>query len=574
MENEIDGKEFIKARRAELENLTKKISPTKKKKMLFQRLPYYKRRRLKSYKNTRRRGKCSSEIFFAKRFSMIELNNRKIAYKRLLKGEKFIYKSLKEQKRGYFMDMSFRRLFLNKGCCFFENGVFGIGFECGHFSGDEVCLDGYDLIYVINCDYRPGFYDIESQKLVYNGDFFGRDGYNSVCLKSENENSPEFQKRCLTNENGFTKAYDFKEEYHSLQADRLNSLKNNFQKNYINKDNNRYDLNEDNAINDLNRINKKYDLNKDNNTYDLKNYISDAYVELCGTKEADIPKTNNSSIELLLSKDPHNTNKQQPTKSIKKLFQNKILIFSINERESMILSPKNTTMALYQNLISAGCIPIGIYDYLRIALELRKITIFDKFDSLYRKVEKEITLPAIEKYKRTPKGKKINYQKLKIMDPFVIPEIKGKVYYFESDQVFDRCAVIYGIKHDEYKNICDKFRRITLEQIKDQFSNIIPEETYTNESKKRDSISEQHLISLKYSKKEYEVKLEEHISGYLFEINNIIGYVIRGSFCFSIGKGRGVCILDYDEMRYYFARNINSKKSSHIDIINEGVSFL
>ncbi|KAG0439929.1 hypothetical protein DMUE_2108 [Dictyocoela muelleri] len=537
MDNEIDGKEFIKARQLEIENLINKISPSKKKKMLFQRLPYYKRRRLKSYKKVKKKKKSSSENFFAKRFSMIKINEREVAYKRRLKSDKFIYKSLKLQKRGFFMDISFRDIFINKNCCVIGPSCLELGFDCHHLSGEKIYLDSHYLIYMFNSDLKDGIYIIKNNQLVFENDFNAPDSlsYLKIYLESgtidyKNENTNEDKNLKIKNKN--------EPEFKNYTSQKTKTEINNILK----------------SVNHAEKIN-----------LNLKNLKND-------------------------------------------LFYEKIFIFNCNNQEKIILSPKKLTVTFYQNLISRGYIPIGIHDYLRITLELSKITIFDTLNSLYRQFENEITAPLIEKYKRTPKGKKINYEIFKIQNPFIIPDFDGCVYYFESNQVFMRCAVIYKIDIEEYNKLCLDFKKSTIKKIREEYSGIIKNENIFYKVDNKDDNNYQinnkddnnyqinnkddnnyqinnnddiknnnnndfdyqnKILSLKYNEKTYKTELGEYISAYLFEQNNIVGYVLRGKFCFSIGKGRGICILNYNDNSFYFARNINSQKSSRISIIKK-----
>ncbi|TBT96557.1 putative POP1-like ribonuclease, partial [Hamiltosporidium magnivora] len=128
-EKEIDALKFITAREFEIKEMEDSLSKSTKKSQLFQRLPFYKRRRTRNYdtRNTPKIHKkylkklylnrfrnrklkfnyLPTHIWYAKRFKMIDLFNSKLPYKRNIKSDKFIYKSLE---RGFIFDESFKRI--------------------------------------------------------------------------------------------------------------------------------------------------------------------------------------------------------------------------------------------------------------------------------------------------------------------------------------------------------------------------------------------------------------------------------------------------------------------------------
>lgn len=118
MDKDINTVDFIEARAKEITAIEESINKTAKKTMLFQRLPFYKRRRNRNYdkrksKKTTFRKKdrhfLRTHTFYSKRFFMLKLDiseDISIPFKRRIKSSKYIYKS---QDRGFVFDESFRR---------------------------------------------------------------------------------------------------------------------------------------------------------------------------------------------------------------------------------------------------------------------------------------------------------------------------------------------------------------------------------------------------------------------------------------------------------------------------------
>lgn len=115
--DDINTINFIEARAKEIQYIEASINKSNKKTMLFQRLPFYKRRRSRNYdKRTSRkfsyrkkdRHFLRTHTFYSKRFFMLKLDTSEdisIPSKRRLKSSKYIYKS---QDRGFVFDESFR----------------------------------------------------------------------------------------------------------------------------------------------------------------------------------------------------------------------------------------------------------------------------------------------------------------------------------------------------------------------------------------------------------------------------------------------------------------------------------
>lgn len=169
-----------------------------------------------------------------------------------------------------------------------------------------------------------------------------------------------------------------------------------------------------------------------------------------------------------------------------------------------IFISRSNLMKIWQLFYNKGFIPISINELLRLSLENKKLIFpFDYPDNkLYKIYEESVFTKLKEKYERTPKSKRINYEKLNIQSPFFLPEIKNvKICFFEADKgVFERLSILYR---------------------------------------------------------------EE----------DIIGYVVRGSYCFSIGKCRGVCVInDGEKVENIMARNINTNVKSPIKILEDNIN--
>lgn len=115
MDNDsIDVVDFMKARSKEIEAIERSIETSHKKSLLWQRIPFYRRRRNRNY-DKRSKKKFSyrkkdrhflrTHTFYAKRFFMLKLNAFSIPLARRLKSSKYMYKS---QHRGFIFDESFR----------------------------------------------------------------------------------------------------------------------------------------------------------------------------------------------------------------------------------------------------------------------------------------------------------------------------------------------------------------------------------------------------------------------------------------------------------------------------------
>lgn len=119
----INSVEFVKARAEEIRRLEELIETTRKKTMLFQRLPFHKRRRCRSFRCRGRRPRTSGiNSWLAKRFRMIKIYGTKLPLQRYAKSDSFIYKSFE---RGFLFYESHKKAYV------FEKGCFSFSaFEC------------------------------------------------------------------------------------------------------------------------------------------------------------------------------------------------------------------------------------------------------------------------------------------------------------------------------------------------------------------------------------------------------------------------------------------------------------
>lgn len=114
--DDINTVDFVEARSLEIQCIEESINKSNKKTMLFQRLPFYKRRRNRNYDKKvkkftyrkRDRHFLRTHNFYAKRFFMLKLEKTSIPITRRIKSSKFIYKS---KDRGFLFDESFRGVF-------------------------------------------------------------------------------------------------------------------------------------------------------------------------------------------------------------------------------------------------------------------------------------------------------------------------------------------------------------------------------------------------------------------------------------------------------------------------------
>eukprot|EP00866_Antonospora_locustae_P000773 jgi/Antlo1/773/1423 len=116
----INSIEFVKARAEEIRRLEELVKTTRKKTMLFQRLPFHKRRRCRSFRYRGRRPSTSGiKTWFAKRFRMIKIYGTELPLQRYAKSDSFIYKSFD---RGFLFYESHKKAYVFEKSSFFFSG--------------------------------------------------------------------------------------------------------------------------------------------------------------------------------------------------------------------------------------------------------------------------------------------------------------------------------------------------------------------------------------------------------------------------------------------------------------------
>lgn len=191
---DINTVEFIEARAREIQAIEDSIKRSNKKTMLFQRLPFYKRRRNRNYdkRGNRTDGRRKQDrhflrthTFYSKRFFMLKLNSHysggyngtdnhctahspgiehgdknsenllkpiSLPLKRRIKSSKFIYKSQKENSRGFVFDESFR------GCIKLTIGEFHSEFGREHevYAGEVRLIGDKEVAFTGDCAFVIG----------------------------------------------------------------------------------------------------------------------------------------------------------------------------------------------------------------------------------------------------------------------------------------------------------------------------------------------------------------------------------------------------------------------------------
>lgn len=132
VEKEIKPIDFVKERAMEIQLIEVAIESNRKKSMLFQRLPFYLRRRSRSHekrmkkrKNIRKKDRhgLRTHTWYAKRFEMLKVWDTAIPLRRRMKSDKFIYKS---QHRGFIFDESYKKVIIYNRP---KDEIFGIDFS-------------------------------------------------------------------------------------------------------------------------------------------------------------------------------------------------------------------------------------------------------------------------------------------------------------------------------------------------------------------------------------------------------------------------------------------------------------
>ena len=446
----IELKKFIEDRSNDIKEMMKSLSP-KKKSLAFQRLPYYKRRRPKT-PDIRNSPKCKNSsrtkfkkkkknpqfVYYAKRYKMLKMEidkenhnyaneenlSYKIPYKRIVKSEKFIYKS---NKRGYFADQTF------------------LGFKTCHWTDFPIKIE---------------------KKLNFCEEYF-------------------FGKLISFFRLGDYVIYQDPENIFSWPISSYSDPKQD----YI----------DNNIIFSVIEGEKKLDKSMFNS--------------LIATSEIDQKKdhqsTKNFNKQIYIMDSPKTIIKNTAIKAFKENIDGKckftkVIVDPSNEIANhlpckKIFCHKKFAVKIIDLLTKNGFILMSLTEQQRLYLE--KGHLMPYFDEphtkIYEMYEKNIFGDLREKYERTPKAKRINYEKLKI--PFF--ELKTQKKKFT------------------YLVNCIKFGNI---------------------------------------ERGFEI---------LDKDENKVGVVLRGSFCFTIGKSRGYVVSEKElNDEIYFVKNFKNNKKERIEI--------
>ncbi len=91
--DEINSVDFVKARAEEMRAIEAALDTNRKKSLLFQRVPFHKRRRCRSRISRRRPRTPGLHAWHAKRFSMLRVFGAALPQTRFAKADSFVYKS-------------------------------------------------------------------------------------------------------------------------------------------------------------------------------------------------------------------------------------------------------------------------------------------------------------------------------------------------------------------------------------------------------------------------------------------------------------------------------------------------
>lgn len=355
---DIDAIELIESRGKEIQFIEESIKKSNKKTMLFQRLPFYKRRRNRNY--DKRKSKkftyrkkdrhfLRSHTYYAKRFFMLKLdikgdivienflndsniqileeskknnnispnfinsdkassldyNNVSVPLKRRIKSSKYIYKS---QDRGFLFDESFR---------------------CG--------------------------YSYPTDELV------------EKILKIASEDYQISQKAYISDRIPTLSKISLLSLAQSLDLDRFDQVQ---------------------------IIDNIYEVILTKTYF----YIIGAWIYDC-----EIPSTPLSGILSIFKKENYGFYELKNIKNAK-VFP----VYNNSIQTHKILCDRSEIMNIFQLLINNSIIPICLEELHRLSFEHNQMTVYDNIQSnLYKQIEYSINKEIIEKYNRTPKSKRV-----------------------------------------------------------------------------------------------------------------------------------------------------------------------
>lgn len=455
--DDINATNFVDARSFEIQKLEAELQTSRKKTMLFQRLPFHKRRRTRDKhvnkrrfsrrRNTRQREKL---VYYHKRFEMINLLGVYLPLQRREKSDSFIYKS---EHRGYAWIEHYKKAFVYEKSTETQSLNALESVEIDLTEGSKLLET---QINELKDDCMTVITDNEQYEVYKHGTFI-------VVISI---GSPRFSGYRFVKELGVP--ISLMKGVNSFMCDIENmftSFLNNAQVITL-------QLEKPDDIGEL----QVYD-NLDPETLNIN--------------------VQGASISTL-SKERLKYKKEDEIVT----FTNVLVIPRMDsiERYKFIVS-KDLLRELHDFIVKAGIVPVSLSELFRIGLEHKELIYpFDCPSSpLFRIYEKVAYSPEMEKWRRTPPGKRINYEKFGSNDPWFLPS-----------NFYDNflCTAYFEVPKGSAKRM-----------------------------------------------------------GLVYEGDCIVGYVLRASYCYKIGKCRGVCVLRRGVEGDYKIRNTNSKDFMEMNIV-------
>ncbi|KAK1350128.1 putative POP1-like ribonuclease [Hamiltosporidium tvaerminnensis] len=540
-EKEIDALKFITAREFEIKEMEDSLSKSTKKSQLFQRLPFYKRRRTRNYdtRNTPKIHKkylkklylnrfrnrklkfnyLPTHIWYAKRFKMIDLFNSKLPYKRNIKSDKFIYKSLE---RGFIFDESFKRIAVFKRNEIGNREDENINtIKSMQMKMEKKTVNEEELNEKLHSNIQM---KIETEKR--NEEEFNEKLHSNIQMKIEKETVNEESKNGIlkSNENKLESArknINIKEEFvikkYEFDFEGKNFIFESFftKKYFIIIYVDCLEFKEFLKVfskpflfiwEGIISVIKNTTFFSQSGIYQKEKFINfeiDEYLE-----NYIFPSRENEDCSLNETEDTNdglNLQKETKTLQINKLETSEYIFIKSNDslENGKIILRRKYLSNIFHFLINKGIIPISILELFRLGIECKKIIhIFDNLkNSLSLDFHSKVAIDIKNKDIKRPISKRINQYE----------------YDFTNTEYF--------------KNIFNSVKILYFEAL-------------------------QGCIER---------------NGIIFQNTHQIGLVIRGSFCFTSGKSRGLCFVteDVNTKEEYFARNFNSTKMCKIIFLLE-----
>lgn len=510
----IDVIALIESRKKEIQSIEESILKTNKKSMLFQRLPFYKRRRNRNFDKRKKkftfrkrdRHFLRTHNFYAKRFfmgkiedSLLTKDDKQTIYskmtiplKRRIKSSKFIYKSLKSS-IGFVFDESFR-------------------------GGVEIYTS----------DISNGVVRISTNN-------------NDVVRTSTDDNSIGISAN--NNSVGITTA-EIKKDMGLMSPILISE--------YLNKIN-MTKYNEVQSIDNLFEI----IITKD------RSFIIGAIpvdIKIIRPLETILTMMNCESFTL-------------PNNGKEMIFPNKG-----NMIESYkVLCNRNETMEVFQAIINKGLIPVCLEEIDRISLECDKMTVYDRIDTrLFKMIEEMKNKEIIEKYDRTPKGKRVEMNKEDLF-------ISRSSLFNTTDSSDTANDYIYNNTDNEsiYNNITTNesiYNNTANESTHNNTANIsIHNNTTDNNQICNNNITTNELIH--NNTKDNDLKVFYYIfkiikgsaspAAEIFNEDSCIGKVIKSGFKFTNARCFGLACLNrkIEMTEPFYCKNIGQREFYEIEFV-------